>query len=512
MAGEMATRQVGVRFHPPNAHGFQHGEIVGLVPPEWHRSGGSYIILAPELVPGEGRRIKGWGHNIERWAWDMNGEVVKLTLQDKEKEGHGGRPSQYRYEVAPGEDVIKTILANQPRGPMAPKTSGEPDDEDGPVLVKEIPNQPVEEIQAAIDRQSRLEWDRKQLEVRAAKERAKNIEETGFDPHSPAAIAERMERLEAGVRRQKERERARAKQRSRSQSDRIARALDRIGDVEPIDACVETVFRPDERDPKHLKWIGDVSAWPEWMDAREVKVSPPTTGGGGHGLDLHAPGLRYDRAPMLRVNGVWVWFVPLGSRPGHHMGVCDTVDLPEIRGYGEDLEAADIEMPNHPIPPRAQVSVRKMHLLLQDPRDRYGPGMDAAMYRPWMADVRAIERAVMGISSAQGQVDIYCEMDERDLSAALRMRDCIDCRYRRRPPAYKDYSLDEWMEELNDPKLNGWKNRIEVCKKAARQSGTRADSIRHSIEKLRAQYDAAIGRCVEREEEYADLIQVLYPA
>ena len=512
MATEMAMRQVGVRFRPPNAHGFQHGEIVGLVPPEWHRTGGSYIILAPEIVPGEGRRIKGWGHNIERWLWDMNGQAVKLPLQDKEHEGHGGSPAQNRYEVAPGEDVVKAILANQPEGPMAPKTSGDPDDEDGPELVKEIPNQPVEEIQAGIDRRERLEWDRKRLEAQAAKERAKNIEETGFDPHSPAAIAERQARLEAGVRRQKERERARAKQRSRSQSDRIARALDRIGDVEPIDACVETVFRPDERDPKHLKWIGDVSAWPEWMDAREVRISPPQTGGGHHGIDLHAPGLRYDRAPMLRMNGVWCWFVPIGSRPGHHMGMCDTVDLPEIREYGEDLAAADLELPNEPIPPRAQVSIRKMHLLLQAPGDKYGPGMDAAMYRPWMRDVRAIERSVMGLSSAQGQVDIYGEMCDRDLSAAIRLDGLIEARFRRRPPAYKDYSLGDWEEELNDPKIKGWRSRIDVCKKASRQSGARAASIQASIDKLRAQYDAAISRCVEREEEYADLIQVLYPA
>ena len=507
MAAEMATRQVGIRFHPPNAHGFQHGEIVGLVPPEWHREGGSYIILAPELVPGEGRRIKGWGHNIERWAWDMNGEVLKFTLQDKEKEGRGGTPSQYRYEVAPGEIAIVSILANQLGGEIQQQGG-----EDGPELVKEIPNQPVEEIQAGIDRRERLEWDRKRLEEKAAKERAKNIEETGYDPRSPEAIAERQARLEAGVRRQKEREANRARQRSRSQAQRIERAVERAGDAEPIDACVETIFRPDERDPKHLRWIGEVSAWPEWLDAREVRISPPSTGGSWHGLDLHAPGLRYDKAPMLRVNGVWCWFVPIGSRPGHHMGVCDTVDLPEIREYGEDLAAADIELPNEPIPPRTQTAIRKMHLLLKDPGDKYGAGMDGAMYRPWMADVRAIERSVMGISSAQGQADIYREMDERDLTAALRLRDLIDTRYRRRPPAYKDYSLEEWMEELNDPKLNGWKNRIEVCKKAARQSGARADSIQESIEKLRAQYDAAIGRCVEREEEYADLIQVLYPA
>ena len=499
-----------VAFGIENARGFRHGRFIGDVPKEWHRLGASYLIMAPEKKRGQGRRIKGWGHDIETAPWGFND--VPLSFKVKDLERTDGIHPQSRYEVAPGEAAIRAILANQPESQYdkdrRERLEREKEAQAGLAQALEDGAKGKEEQ----DRPERLEWDRERIEQRAKAEREEQIRKTGFDPNSPEAISERMERLEEGARRQKERERARAKQRSRSQERRIEQALDRIGNVEPIDACVETIFRPDERDPKHLKWIGDVSAWPEWMDAREVRISPPQTGGGHHGIDLHAPGLRYDRAPMLRLNGVWCWFVPIGGRPGHHMGVCDTVDLPEIRGYGEDLEAADIEMPNHPIPPRAQVSIRKMHLLLQAPGDKYGPGMDAAMYRPWMRDVRAIERSVMGISSAQGQADIYREMDERDLSAALRLRDCIDARFRRRPPAYKDYSLDDWLEELNDPKLNGWQNRIKVCNKAARQSGARADSIQDSIEKLRAQYDAAIGRCVEREEEYADLIQVLYPA
>ena len=501
MTAEVVIRQLRVRFNPPNAGGFQHGEIVGEVPPEWHRPDfRSYLVLAPERKKGEGRRIKGWGHDIEKHLWGFNEVGLNFKLKETESSGGFFFPRS-RYEVIPGEEAILAILANQPQV--------EATTEDLNALAGALANRPS---RSPPPPPPPPPPDRDQLEKQAAKERAAAIEETGYDPRSPAAIAERQARMAAAAASQKAREARRATQRSSSQARRIERAVERAGDAEPIDACVETVFRPDERDRENLKWIGDVSGWPEWLDAREVRITPQYTGGGGHGLDLHAPGLRYDRAPMLRVNGVWCWFVPIGGRPGHHMGMCDTVDLPEIREYGEDLAAADLELPNEPIPPRTQTAVRKMHRLLQPPGDKYGAGMDAEMYRPWMADVRAIERAVMGISQAQGQADIYREMDDRDLTTALRLRDCIDCRYRRRPPAYRDYTLDDWMAELNDPKLNGWRGRIKACKKAARRSGERADSIQESIENLRAQYDAAIGRCVEREEEYADLIQVLYPA
>ncbi len=323
---------------------------------------------------------------------------------------------------------------------------------------------------------------------------------------------EREARIQAAVKRQKERERKRLAQRSRSQAQRIALAVERAGPGEPIDACVETVFRPDPRS-EHLAWRGSTAGWPEWMDARAITITPPRTGGGHHCLDLHAPGVRHDRAPMIRVNGVWCWCCPVGGQAGHHWLTCDPEDMHEIRAYGEDLAAEDIELANEPVPPRTQTAVRALHLLLTC-GDRYGPGMDHDMYRGWMADVREIERALIGMTGAQGQVDVYRSMQDRCASEVVRLERLCRSRYGRRPAAYRDYAFSAWVSEVgaSDKKVSGWMYNAGENSKGEATARGRADRLDARVAEQREKYDAAITRCLQREAEYADAIDILYRA
>ena len=283
-----------------------------------------------------------------------------------------------------------------------------------------------------------------------------------------------------------------------------------VEEIEFIDACVETVFTPDERSV-HLDWNGDVSDFPSYMDAHSITITPPRTGGGHHYVSLHAPGIKYERVPFVRLNNVWGWCVPLHGKPGHHTINFDPEDMHEIRAFGEDMDLTDLELPNEPIPPRHQEGVYKLSIHLR--RQGLG-GIPIVKYRAWVADCKIIGRALIGMTSAQGQADFHNSKAENARSEADRFNQLIRSRYTRRPLAYRDYNLVQWTEEVgdHDPKISGWLYNYEQNMKAAEAAEDNADRYSEKVDALRNKYDAALSRCKEREEEYAEHIRVLYPA
>ena len=212
----------------------------------------------------------------------------------------------------------------------------------------------------------------------------------------------------------------------------------------------------------------------------------------------------------MRLNNVWGWCTPYG-KPGYHLLSFDPEDMHEIRAFGEDMDPADLELPNEPIPPRHRDGVYKLSIHLR--RQGLG-GVPIAKYRTWVADCRTIGRALIGMASSQGQADFYDAQGEKARSEANRFNTLVRSRYSRRPPAYRDYDLAQWTDEVgeHDLKINGWLHNYQQNMYAAETAEDKADRIIGKIDALREVYDTALSRCKEYEEEYAEHIRVLYPA
>ena len=297
------------------------------------------------------------------------------------------------------------------------------------------------------------------------------------------------------------------------QQQRIADAVDRAGDVDPIDACVETVFYPNENS-EHLDWGADTSDFPEYMDADSIQVTPPRTGGGAHGLKIFARDGLEVFTPWVRVNGIWCRCIPVLNKDRHWL-VTDPEDLNEIREYGHDINGMDITMPNEPIPPRHKAGVLKLHYALANGIRRYGaPGLPRKLLEEWLDDVQIIKRALLAMSMAMGQYDVHAETRDLKSRGINKYEAMIRSRFGRRPPAYKKYDYNEWTNEMQgaDPTISEWITRQNHHSRAMSEASNRADKYWDATHEARTKYNDALIRCKEREDTYAAIIRVLYPA
>jgi len=273
------------------------------------------------------------------------------------------------------------------------------------------------------------------------------------------------------------------------------------------DGGVETLFTEDTSRP-WASWRGDVSGFPEWLQAISIAITPPVTGGGWHSItlksNLHSSAV--EKAMMLRVNGVWCVGMPVvdkfdASGQGRFAGTfwyqADIDDLEEIRSYGDGLTVPNLV--NEPIPPRTKGAIFRLRRLVSLPYAE-----DAA----WQADIKQLWQGLVGIGAGQGQLDVHTSQMHR---------------YARRQQHYDRLLRQAWGRASTGMALEAWANSESGDPKkwlaASREMGSikrhyydRVASYQTSVAQSRTQYEEALARCVAREERYADVIPHLYPA
>jgi len=276
-----------------------------------------------------------------------------------------------------------------------------------------------------------------------------------------------------------------------------------------LDVCVETRFEPDPR-ADSLPWVGDVSEWPEWMEARSVKVSPPRTSGSGPIVRFDAPGIRKRGYPTVRLNNVWLVTGPWGDEVAGH---CDPVELNEIRLFARGLaEDVDISLPNEPARVRTMGQVGALHKLLQV--SRYGRGLPSRAFRPWREGCMAINNALGAMAVGQGQADYNRSQEERCRAEAERLEDRVQRLYERRKPAYLDYDLPDWLAEQEDGKYvkpREWDGRARDLRADVEECRNKARRLEDGVTAARVKYNEAVGRIEVLEDEWEDLVALLYP-
>lgn len=282
-----------------------------------------------------------------------------------------------------------------------------------------------------------------------------------------------------------------------------------------LDACVESRFAPNPK-ADYLPWQGDTSDWPEWMEATSVTVTPQSTGGSWHCVEMHAPGVVRRGYPPVRLNDVWLLTMPGGSDPssGKIMGLCDPADLEEVRSYGRDpTPGADLRLPNEPIPVLTRRALKGLSSLLRT--EKYGPGLPGSAFYPWEKAVKTWQDKTTAMAGLQGQVDFHARNTARLDGEADRLQGLVRSHYAKRKPAYRDYTIQDWLAEQEDGKYvkpRAWWARAEECRQAAMGSLADHDRLKAAVEAAREAAGEAAGKIEELNDEWADLVVLLHPA
>lgn len=277
-----------------------------------------------------------------------------------------------------------------------------------------------------------------------------------------------------------------------------------VGLPDWTDMCIEVRFDP-------ATWRGRIEDIPEWMGrVNWIEITPPhIIGGGPHVIRMEAPDLGpgENLPPMIRINGVWCYLYPSFDRQdrdgtwiygGRWNLVADPRDLDMIRSYGHD-----IQMDKEPVPPRSRSGVRRLHRALPD-------GLDSTTYDAWLADVATLEQSILGITNAQGQLDLH-QHKLRQLRAGQRhLEGLVNRRYRRRPKEAQAHTQKQWLEALKDDYAVDWARKAQDV--ISQVAITIKDCQRYDeyIEDRYEAYEAALDRCESREAEYADEIKSLW--
>ena len=286
-----------------------------------------------------------------------------------------------------------------------------------------------------------------------------------------------------------------------------------------LDCCIEATFDP-ERTDSHGKWIGSPIDPPGWINLRSIKITPPITSGGPHGVHLDAPGIEAHNpygdnwVPLLRINGVWCHLQPIAdlrrskgvySFGGRVTALCEPDLMDEIRDYQHDLGLEPL--PNEPLPPRGRMPLRRLCLALR----RSGRGNEAnELYSPWLEDVLKIRNAVHGACYAQGQIDYY-KNKTRSLSRSLKSKqDLMEARWRRAVRSGELRDVDEWVASTDDRYVRKWHNHAQGMAAARLRNNEQVSYMEKQVKDRLQSVRDAILRCEEREEKYADLIRYLY--
>jgi len=213
----------------------------------------------------------------------------------------------------------------------------------------------------------------------------------------------------------------------------------------------------------------------------------------------------------VRLNNVWLSTGPWGDAVAGH---CDPVEMNEIRLFAQGTaEDVDISLPNEPARVRTMREVSVLHNLLKT--SRYGPGLPSKAFRPWREDCRILNNALGAMAVGQGQVDYNRSQEERCRAEAKRLEDRVQRLYERRKPAYRDYDLPEWVAEQEDGKYvrpKQWAGRVLDLRDDVEECRNKAQRLEDGVTAARVKYNEAVGRIEVLEDEWEDLVALLYAA
>jgi len=276
---------------------------------------------------------------------------------------------------------------------------------------------------------------------------------------------------------------------------------------EYLDACVETIFDEDRRNPWG-SWQGDVSGFPGWMHAKSIAITPPITGGNWHAITLKTDVMddAVEKMQVVRINGVWCIGTPVidefdangqGRFAGTFMYLCDPDDMEEIRSYGDGLTAPKLD--NEPIPPRVRYAIFRIRRLVNLP---YFDDAD------WQADLKQLWNGLVGMCAGQGQLDVHLGRMHRYARRAQHYERLVERAWNK---AGVDLPMRVWANNQGGD-YRKWFDSAEQMNNAKKEAITTAERYMESVARAKRQYEDALARCEEREAQYTDVIPHLYPA
>ena len=255
------------------------------------------------------------------------------------------------------------------------------------------------------------------------------------------------------------------------------------------DFCVETRF---EEGGKYGALVGSVEAWPEWLKAESISITPPRTSGGWHCItfdtghtDRRFPG----KLPWLRVNGIWCYASPTSEPVGNQYDfrgkfllLCDPDDMNIIRSYGKDI-AGDITLENEPLIPRDRNWMRLIHRILD-------AGLSREEWLGWNDDLKKLRNAIRGMCQAQGQADFYTSAIEGNRSRAAHYERAVQRRLK-------------YTEGVKDRHVRSYEHKANVAREYEQKNTLRLEDYNKYVDKHREAHEAALAACEAREAKYA---------
>ena len=265
-----------------------------------------------------------------------------------------------------------------------------------------------------------------------------------------------------------------------------------------LDVCIESRFEL-EKGKYARDFIGEHKRCPSWMKAWKLHLTVTNQYvwleiGGRLAHNGHIP-------PCIRINDVWCGLgMPLGT--DLYAYAFDPIHLEAISSWGQGAPDDDIALPNEPCPPRGNYPLRDLARLV---------GMGVPEHREWRKHLKDWTYSLPAMGTSWGQGNFYREYVTRNTDKAAHYRRCIQSQFNKRPPAYRTYDLDAWIDEVGG-KPKEWRGKVKVHEDKAEECAATVKRHKDFELKARAKHDTALAWLEEHEAKYADAIRHLFPA
>ena len=276
-----------------------------------------------------------------------------------------------------------------------------------------------------------------------------------------------------------------------------------------LDRCIETPFDTGDAD-RDGAWVGDPASAPDWMRMRSISIRPIANGGSWIHIDTE---LRTEVGKRLlgvmRINGVWCVGIPANGYSGEawngsFLYSATPEDVSAIAAYGDGL--ADIAMEDEPAPPRTVAMQREIALQAR----RNGKDSIGRDFRPWRDAIMVMNNNLGALCSVHRQARFHETLWRRDAERAEHYKGLVQSAYDRRPNAYRDYKLAEWLAEVGGKADRNWLAHVALLKEAEKNENRSAELEAIYVTKLDV-YKKALAKCEEMEEKYAEEILETQP-